>query len=108
MPPVGRPKPLNQVVADANSRPFGERIGSVRQDLQPRVDPRPGGWIFREAIGTDGTHVFYGEVGPAIIVKPDGTVVRGVMPADLRAQLVPTPRNPNPRPPFTVSDLQID
>jgi RHS repeat-associated protein len=104
-PTPTRPGGLNGLVFDANAAPVTQRATLVRGALQGKVRP---GWTFMEAVGTDGTHVFYGETGPAIIIRPNGTVVRGVVPPDLRARLIPTPRNPCPKPPFTIDDLTID
>jgi hypothetical protein len=97
---------VRSLAADANATAGGRatRIDFVRNELPARLGP---GRTFSEAVGTDGTHVFYGNMGEAIIVRPNGTVVNGNVPANLRLNLTPTPNNPNPRPPFTIDDLTV-
>jgi len=90
---------MDDLVKDANSSPgdAAAKINLIRGKL-PGVLGQ--GKRFAEAVGTDGTHVFYGRMGEAIVVRPDGTVFRGTLPGNIRLGLTANPKHP-----FTITDI---
>jgi hypothetical protein len=107
--PVGPPRPpvagapvgrMAAMLEEARAAPTrAASIDIIRRALQARVGPA---WDFFEAVGTDGTHVFYGRLGEAIIVLPNGTVAQGTVPGALRMALAADQLHA-----FTLQDIDV-